>query len=178
MDDSIFLRLYEDFHHDVFNFLTYLTRNRDIAEDLMHEVYVRVLKSYESFEGKSSEKTWLFAIAKNVSIDYFRKQATMKKHTDLHFDWEAQQLESADRLPEKLVEMDEETQMVLEELHQCTGDQKMVILMRFFQDLSIAETAEVLGWTEAKVKTTQHRAVKALKDKVEARSVGKGRLYE
>lgn len=178
MDDSIFLRLYEDFHHDVFNFLTYLTRNRDIAEDLMHEVYVRVLKSYESFEGKSSEKTWLFAIAKNVSIDYFRKQATMKKHTDLHFDWEAQQLESADRLPEQLVEMDEETQMVLEELHQCTGDQKMVILMRFFQDLSIAETAEVLGWTEAKVKTTQHRAVKALKDKVEARSVGKGRLYE
>ncbi|GKV65652.1 MULTISPECIES: sigma-70 family RNA polymerase sigma factor [Sporosarcina] len=178
MDDSIFLRLYEDFHHDVFNFLTYLTRNRDIAEDLMHEVYVRVLKSYGSFEGKSSEKTWLFAIAKNVSIDYFRKQATMKKHTDLHFDWEAQQLESADRLPEQLVEMDEETQLVLEELHQCTGDQKMVILMRFFQDLSIAETAEVLGWTEAKVKTTQHRAVKALKDKVEARSVGKGRLYE
>ncbi|WP_301109981.1 sigma-70 family RNA polymerase sigma factor [Sporosarcina sp.] len=178
MDDSIFLRLYEDYHHDVFNFLTYLTRNRDIAEDLMHEVYVRVLKSYESFEGKSSEKTWLFAIAKNVSIDYFRKQAIVKKHTNFHFDWETQQLESTEQLPEQLVELDEETQIVLEELYQCTGDQKMVILMRFFQDLSIAETAEVLGWTEAKVKTTQHRAVKVLKEKVVARSVGKGRLDE
>ena len=66
MDDSVFQRLYEDYNRDVFNFLTYLTRDREVAEDLMHEVYVRVLKSYGRFEGKSSEKTWLFAIAKNA----------------------------------------------------------------------------------------------------------------
>ena len=42
----------------------------------------------------------------------------------------------------------------------------MVIVMRYFQDLSIAETAEVLGWTEGKVKTTQHRAIKALQKKL------------
>lgn len=178
MDDSVFLRLYEEYNRDVFNFLIYLTRNRDIAEDLMHEVFVRVLKSYSNFEGKSSEKTWLFAIAKNVSIDYFRKQATMKKHTDLHFDWETQELAAHGLLPEQLIELDEEKRLVLEELHNCTGDQKMVILMRFFQDLTIAETAEVLEWTEGKVKTTQHRAVKALKEKVEARSVRKGRSNE
>ncbi|WP_153732191.1 sigma-70 family RNA polymerase sigma factor [Sporosarcina obsidiansis] len=178
MDDSVFLRLYEEYNQDVFSFLTYLTRNRDIAEDLMHEVYVRVLKSYDSFERKSSEKTWLFAIAKNVSIDYFRKQATVKKHTHLHFDWETQELVAQDRLPEQLVELDEEKQLVLEELHSCTGDQKMVILMRFFQDLTISETAEILGWTEGKVKTTQHRAIKSLQLKVESRLGRKGRLHE
>lgn len=175
MDESIFLRLYEDYHQDVFNFLTYLTRDRDIAEDLSHEVYVRVLKSYGSFEGKSSEKTWLFAVAKNVSIDYFRKRSTARKHTDLHFDWETEQLATLDRLPDQIIELDEEKQMVLDELHRCTGDQKMVILMRFFQDLTIAETADVLGWTESKVKTTQHRAIKALQAGMEERLSGRGR---
>ncbi|PIC56766.1 RNA polymerase sigma factor SigX [Sporosarcina sp. P12(2017)] len=174
MDDSVFQRLYEDYNRDVFNFLTYLTRNRGVAEDLMHEVYVRVLKSYGRFEGKSTEKTWLFAIAKNVSIDYFRKQSTINKHANIHFDWETEQLASTDRLPEHLIEADEEQKQVLEALHTCTGDQKMVILMRFFQDLSVAETAEVLGWTESKVKTTQHRAIKALQVRLEARSAREG----
>ena len=44
----------------------------------------------------------------------------------------------------------------------------MVIVMRYFQDLSIAETAVVLGWTEGKVKTTQHRAIKSLQKKLNA----------
>ncbi len=39
----------------------------------------------------------------------------------------------------------------------------MVIIMRYFQDLSITETAQILDWTEAKVKTTQHRAIKFLR---------------
>ncbi len=174
MDDSVFQRLYEDYNRDVFNFLTYLTRDREVAEDLMHEVYVRVLKSYGRFEGKSSEKTWLFAIAKNVSIDYFRKQSMIKKHSNIHFDWETQQLTATDRLPEQLIEANEEQRLLLEALNTCTGDQEMVILMRFFQDLSVAETAEILDWTESKVKTTQHRAVKALKVKLQARSVKEG----
>ena len=73
MKESIFHRLYDEYHQDVFRFLVYLVKNRTVAEDLSHEVYVRVLKAYERFESKSSEKTWLFSIAKNVAIDYFRK---------------------------------------------------------------------------------------------------------
>ena len=74
MDDSVFSRLYDEYHNDVFRFLIYLMRDRDQAEDLMHEVYVRVLKAYSGFEGKSSEKTWLFSIAKNVAITISEKK--------------------------------------------------------------------------------------------------------
>ncbi|MHA6259608.1 RNA polymerase sigma factor SigX [Sporosarcina sp. CAU 1771] len=166
MDDSVFHRLYEQYHQDVFKFLIYLTRNRDHAEDLSHEVYVRVLKAYAGFEGKSSEKTWLFSIAKNVAIDHFRKNAVRRKHLFDKFDWEKSELVSTGILPEEMLLMSEEMQALLKELDQCTGDQKMVIVMRYFQDLSIAETAEVLGWTEGKVKTTQHRAIKSLQKKM------------
>ena len=176
MDDSVFHRLYEHYHQDVFKFLIYLTGSRDHAEDLSHEVYVRVLKAYVGFEGKSSEKTWLFSIAKNVAIDHFRKNSVRNKHLYDKFDWEKGELVSTGSLPDELALMNEEMKELLKELDTCTGDQKMVIVMRYFQDLSIVETAEVLGWTEGKVKTTQHRAIKALQRKMNALPTEGGKL--
>ncbi|MGH2317577.1 RNA polymerase sigma factor SigX [Planococcus sp. SE5232] len=172
MNDSVFHRLYEQYHQDVFQFLIYLVKNRHLSEDLMHEVYIRVFRAYDRFEGKSSEKTWLFSIAKNVAIDHFRKTAVRKKHSMEFFDWETQQLVSSDRIPEEVSLLNEDKILLYKALDTCTGDQKMVIIMRFFQDLSIAETADVLGWTEGKVKTTQHRAIKSLREKLIAREGG------
>ena len=162
-----FHRLYDSYHQDVFNFLFYLTKNRSAAEDLSHEVYVRVLKSYERFEGKSTEKTWLFSIAKNVAIDYFRKKQIRDKHSFTTFDWETEQLVSSTPTPEQFTEMNEQLRQLLSALEMCTGDQKMVVIMRYMQQLSVQETAEILGWTVAKVKTTQHRALKNLRQIME-----------
>lgn len=163
MNDSVFHRIYDSYHQDLFQFLIYLVQNRQVAEDLTQEVYIRVLKSYDSFQGKSSEKTWLFSIAKNVAIDHFRKQAVRKKRTMESFDWETMQLASSEMEPSDLTLLNDEMQQMLRQLNTCTGDQKMVIVLRYFQQLSIAETAEALGWTESKVKTTQHRAIHYLR---------------
>lgn len=164
--ESIFHRLYDEYHQDVFQFLIYMVKNRSVAEDLSHEVYVRVLKSYDSFQGNSSEKTWLFSIAKNVAIDYFRKMAVREKHHFNAFQWEQEQLISTAKSPEQFMELSEDLRTLLQALELCTGDQKMVIVMRFFQELSIQETADILGWTEGKVKTTQHRAIRALRERL------------
>lgn len=178
MNDSVFNRLYDEFHQDVFQFLIYLVKNRQTAEDLMHEVYVRVLKAYSRFEGKSTEKTWLFSIAKNVAIDHFRKTAVRKRHLFDFFDWETQELPSIGPLPEELAVMNDEMKDLLQALDECTGDQKMVVIMRYFQDLSISETAQILGWSEGKVKTTQHRAIHKLRDKLTGHARGEGVQHE
>ncbi|EGA89613.1 RNA polymerase sigma factor SigX [Planococcus donghaensis MPA1U2] len=174
MKDSVFHRLYDEYHQDVFQFLIYLVKNRHLAEDLMQEVYIRAFRAYDRFEGRSSEKTWLFSIAKNVAIDHFRKAAVRSKHSMEYFDWETQQLVSSEKLPEEVSLLNEDKIFLYKALDSCTGDQKMVVIMRFFQDLSISETAEVLAWTEGKVKTTQHRAIKALREKLIAREGGDG----
>lgn len=166
MDESIFHQLYEKYHHDVFKFLIYLTRDRVQAEDLVHEVYVRVLKAYPKFKGESTEKTWLFAIAKNVAIDHFRKQSVRSQRNDAYFDWETTEIVSQRPLPDDFIVQNEQMQELLQALDTCTEDQLFVIHLRYLQDLSIAETAKILGWTESKVKTTQHRAIKALKKKL------------
>lgn len=168
MDDSVFHRLYDEYHQDVFKFLIYLTSDRSQSEDLMHEVYVRVLRAYAKFEGKSSEKTWLFSIAKNVAIDHFRKKGLRSKHHLDSFNWETNEFSSSSPLPEEIMVLNDEMKQLLGALQTCTVDQKMVIMMRYFHDLSIAETAEVLNWTESKTKTTQHRAIQALKKKLNA----------
>jgi RNA polymerase sigma-70 factor, ECF subfamily len=165
--DSVFNDLYERYHQDVFQFLFYMVRNREQAEDLMQEVYIRVLKSYQHFEGKSSEKTWLFSIARNVAIDSFRKQKGWKQKIMEKFDWSTQQVKDEYPIPEEIAMQKEEIQLMYKGLENCTVDQRMVIIMRYIQELSITETAEALGWTESKVKTTQHRALKLLKKNME-----------
>ena len=165
--DSVFDELYKKYHHDVFQFLFYMVSHKETAEDLVQEVYIRVLKSYDRFEGKSAEKTWLFSIARNVAIDHFRKNKNWKDRIMEKFDWSKQQIKADDSLPEEVAILSEEVQYLYQALKVCTVDQKMVLILRYIQERSIAETAETLGWTESKVKTTQHRALKALKKHME-----------
>ncbi|USK32374.1 RNA polymerase sigma factor SigX [Bacillus sp. F19] len=161
--EEAFQRIYEKYHGDIFQFLFYMVKNREQAEDLVQEVYIRILKSYDSFEGRSSEKTWIFSIARHVAIDFFRKQKTLKQRILETFDWDRQQIQDIQPLPEEIAAQNEELQGIYRSLDSCTVDQRSVIILRYLQELSIAETAAALGFTESKVKTTQHRALKAIK---------------
>ncbi|MEH6942285.1 RNA polymerase sigma factor SigX [Bacillus sp. JJ722] len=164
---SVFQNLYEKYHQDVFQFLFYMVKNRETAEDLMQEVYIKVLHSYERFEGKSSEKTWLFSIARNTAIDHFRKQKTWMQRILHNFDWSRDTIQDCQPLPEEIAVLNDHVQKIYASLDCCTVDQRMVLILRFVQSLSIVETAEVLGWTVSKVKTTQHRALKTVRTLLE-----------
>ena len=176
--NSVFDELYTKYHHDVFQFLFYMVKSKVQAEDLVQEVYIRVLKAYGRFEGKSSEKTWLFSIAKNVAIDHFRKQKGWKQRLLESFDLSERQVTDDQPLPEELALQNEEIQLMYRCLDQCTVDQRVVIIMRYIHELTITETAEALAWTESKVKTTQHRALKNLKKLMEEMIVKEGMTSE
>ena len=166
--ENRFYEFYEKYHQNLFQFLFYMVKNREQTEDLVQEVYIRVLKSYHQFENRSSEKTWVFSIAKHVAIDFFRKQKRWKHRLADTFDMETNQISDLSPLPEDIAPQNESIQLMYRCLDKCKIDQRMVLILRYIQCLTIAETAEVLGWTEGKVKTTQHRALKALKLLMEA----------
>lgn len=140
-----------------------MVQNREQAEDLVQEVYIRVLKSYQYFKGESSEKTWLIAIARNVAIDFFRKHKGLNQRTINKVEFLELRIKDESPLPEEIIFQSEEMRLMYRCLEKCTIDQRSVIILRYIQDLSILETAQVLGWKESKVKTTQHRAIKQLK---------------
>ncbi|MGJ9382744.1 RNA polymerase sigma factor SigX [Salipaludibacillus neizhouensis] len=167
---SEFDRLYTAYHHQLFQYLFYMVRNREVAEDLVQEVYIKVLHSFETFEGKSSEKTWLYSVAKHVGIDWIRKQSRKKRKWEgKEYEWSEREFEIKDQspLPEEVLLQKDEVQQVYRVLKTCTEDQQQVVLLRYVQSLSISETADILGWTESKVKTTQHRAIKTLQKNLE-----------
>lgn len=144
-----------------------MVKDKNQAEDLVLEVYIRVLHSYKTFEGRSSEKTWLFSIARHVAIDWFRKQQTIRQRVLGTFDWDKQDVKDPDLLPDELAVQDENTKEIYAALDHCTIDQRAVIILRFIQGYSIMETAKALKFSESKVKTTQHRGLKVLRKHME-----------
>ncbi|CDQ39772.1 MULTISPECIES: RNA polymerase sigma factor SigX [Virgibacillus] len=170
----VFDQLYDNYHHDLYQFIFYMVKDKSTTEDLVQEVYIKVLKSHKSFKGESSIKTWLFSIARHVTIDYFRKQTRRKKRILSFFDWSVKEelVEDHAFLPEELAIQNEEIQAIYQCLDHCTFDQKSVIILRYIQSFSIKETAEILNFTESKVKTTQHRGLKELRKQLEFRSKG------
>ncbi|RPF55738.1 RNA polymerase sigma factor SigX [Aquisalibacillus elongatus] len=164
-----FQELYDRFHQDLYQFIFYMVKDKYTTEDLVQEVYIRVLKAYDTFEGRSSQKTWLFSIARHVTIDYFRKQGRRQKQSANRFDFEehGNLIKDEQPTPDEIAEKSEDIQMLYKCLDGCTKDQRMVVILRFIQQMSIKETADILNWTESKVKTTQHRAIQDLKDQMQ-----------
>ena len=161
--DSVIQDLYDKYHRDLYQFIFYMVKNHETAEDIVQEVYIRVMKSYGRFEGKSSEKTWLFSIARNAAIDHYRKSKGWKQRLLDNFDWERQSIRDTGPVPEEIAVQNSEIQSVYRCLSACSLDQQSVIILRYIQGMPISETAAILDWSESKVKTTQHRALKAIK---------------
>lgn len=167
---ALFDSFYNKYHKDLYNYVFYLVKNTTLAEDLIQEIYIRVIKSYDNFRGDSSEKTWLFSIARHVTYDYFRKQHRQRKYQNETFDWDelAGYIEGTEPIPEEIAVQNEQMQSVFKHLDQCTIDQKNVIILRYIQGFSLQETSEILNITVSKVKTTQHRGIKTLRKLLEA----------
>ncbi|QHT46908.1 RNA polymerase sigma factor SigX [Halobacillus sp. ACCC02827] len=173
---SFFDELYKQHHRDLFQFLIYMVKDRAVAEDLVQEVYIRVIKSYHSFRKQSSEKTWLLSIARHVAIDYFRKQKRKRDRIIETFDWtkNKESLRDGLPLPEEVAVMNEEVKEMYRALDKCSFNQRSVLILRYMQGMSIQETAEALSFSESKVKTTQHRGMKALRTHIEKAREGGG----
>nr|WGD74811.1 RNA polymerase sigma factor SigX [Bacillus subtilis] len=158
--EETFQLLYDTYHQDLYQFLFYMVKDKNQTEDLLQDVYIRVLNSYHTFEGRSSEKTWLLSIARHVAIDWFRKQQTIRQRILGTFDWDTQDVRDQQLSPDELAVQHENVREIYLALDQCTIDQRAVIILRFIQGYSIQETAKALRFSESKVKTTQHRGLK------------------
>jgi RNA polymerase sigma-70 factor, ECF subfamily len=148
-----------EFGSDVNHFLVYYLGQHNV-EDLVQDVFIKALKGLPNFEGKAGPKTWLFAIARNVAIDYERK----KKITGLLSIRLMKDRKDGQALDESFL-LREDLEKVYRIVRKLKRSFKEVLFYRIFEDFSIAETAEILGWTTSKVNVTLHRAIKIVREK-------------
>jgi RNA polymerase sigma-70 factor, ECF subfamily len=154
---------FQQYSNDLYQFLIYYLGSNDV-EDLVQEVFIRAIKKMDSFEGKSSPKTWLFSIARHIAIDEMRRKQRAKiKNLILMGNQESHETKT----PDSLLNLNETNKDLYNAIQQLNKNYRDVIIFRGIKELSVEETAEILNWKEEKVRLTFHRAIKALQKEKE-----------
>ena len=156
-----FANLYAQFYDKIFRYLYFKTANKQDAEDLTEDVFLRMLESISSFKWKKVPfSSWLFRIAHNLVVDYYRKRSRQKSES---LDFISHNIgESSDDM-DRILEMNLSIKQVLKSMENLTDLQKEVMSLRFAAGFSIAETAHVMHRSENAVKALQHASIKKLR---------------
>lgn len=151
--------LYDQHQDAVFRYLWARLGERQLAEDLTGDVFLRMLGALPNYRPNAPFRAWLYRIARNLLIDHYRKHA---QHATLPLQQaEAQSAPASD--PSQTAEHRLTVERVHHALARLEETQREVVTLRFLSDLSLQETAAALEKTEAAVKALQHRGLAALR---------------
>jgi RNA polymerase sigma-70 factor (ECF subfamily) len=149
--------LFEKYHVALFNFFMRLTGNRHISEDLIQEVFMRMLKYRTTYQGRSKFTLWMYQIARNAHIDFLRK----KKNT-LPLDEQWSEPITTEASPAEKLEGGQEAQLLRQALAQLPLKKREVLILSRYQNLKYKEIAELMDCHIGTVKAHVHRAIKEL----------------
>lgn len=149
--------LFERYQTMLYNFFLRLTGNRAASEDLVQEVFMRVLKYRAGYMGDSRFNVWLFQIARNAHIDHLRKQKTA-----LPLDEQHAETPSREPRPDVAYEVGQEAELVRRALDRLPAPKRELLVLFRFQNLKLREIAELMGVQVGTVKAQVHRALKDL----------------
>ncbi|NJM06274.1 sigma-70 family RNA polymerase sigma factor [Candidatus Gracilibacteria bacterium] len=157
-DQRAFAELVERYTGAVFNLAYRMLNNAQDAEDAVQEIFLRAYRRLDSYDTERKFVTWLLTIASNYCIDRLRRR---------RFDWltlddVAFWLPSTRTGPERNALLNEQRAAVQQALQALPEQYRSITVLRYWQDLSYLEIAEVTGLSESAVKTRLHRARKML----------------
>ena len=151
--------LYERHKKRLFGFFYNMNHNAALSEDMVQNVFVRMLKYKHTFTGEGSFSAWMFRAARNVSHDHFRKTTPMRNSEDIdNIDYKlcADQDQSSG--------MDDSISMLRNAMNKLPLEKREVLLMSKYRGLKFSEIGELLGCSEGAAKVKAHRALKDLKE--------------
>jgi RNA polymerase sigma-70 factor (ECF subfamily) len=149
-------------------YLLYLIGRQDYAEDLAQETWIRVLQRGSQYDGRQRFDLWLFAIARNLAIDYLRKKRKAVQTASSPDDGdEILQVSSAGPSPFEAAARSEDALRLAGRLQSLSPLYREALLLRFQEDLSLAEIAQVLGAPMTTVTSRIYRGLAALRSAFE-----------
>ena len=151
--------LFDRYKRPLYGFFYNMSRDGELAEDLVQNVFFRILKYRYLFKGEGDFKTWMFHIARNVSHDNFRKDKI--RHKDAIEDWEDHLRDDHDRVAD--IQKDEELHLLSMAMDRLPVEKRELILMSKYQERKYKEIGEIIGCTEGAVKVKVFRALQDLK---------------
>ena len=145
--------LFERHHRALYNFFVRLTRDRSASEDLVQEVFIRVLKYRHTFRGDSQFLTWAYQIARRAHIDWLRK-----KKPEAQWDDDKPEPVSSEPSVAQRIHEGQEQKLLKAAFARLPEDRREILVLSRYQGLQYDEIAKVLGCNVGAVKTRVHRA--------------------
>jgi len=156
LDETALATLAKEYYPIIFRYFYYRTKTKEDAEDLTSEVFVRVVSTIKTQKGYFT--AWLFRIAKNLLIDYYRKSEKSKETSLQQIDSESipdsHKYESETLRPKEIKKL----------LRFLTDEQKEVITLKFLENYSNEEVAKIMNKSIGAVKALQFRALSTMRD--------------
>ncbi len=150
------------YQHKVYNTVLSLLQNREDAEDVTQEVFIRIYQTQASFKGESSLSTWIYRISVNKSLDFIKSKKSKKRFAlvrSLFSDQESTAPVVPDFVhPGVVLERKEEAAVLLKAIDRLPEKQKIAFTLSKMEDLSYAEICEVMGATLSSVESLLFRA--------------------
>ncbi len=151
--------LYERYNRVLFGFFFKTTLDAQASEDLVHTVFFKIIKYREKYRADEGPfAAWMFRIAHNANIDYFRSREHCRDETRI----EAADIPGGEGPDENLLK-NEKTRRVKEALACLTDAQREVLILSRYQDLKYEEIAGILKCRVGTVKARVFRAVEKLR---------------
>jgi RNA polymerase sigma-70 factor, ECF subfamily len=166
-DPDLLDRLIEQYQHRLLRYLIYLSGNRELAEDLFQETWIRVLERGYQYDGRHEFSTWLYAVARNLTIDSLRKKSPVSLDgmiDGLAADERRASFEPADTRPMawEVVQQHEQAERISAALVSIPAEYREAIVLRFQDELALEEIAAVTRAPLGTVKSRLYRGLNML----------------
>lgn len=150
--------LYNLFFDKIFRFIYYRVGHKETGEDLTEEVFTKAFTSLANLKEPNAFEGWLYQIARNKVIDYYRSKKIVIALDEIEntLEYETNIIDT--------VNLEFQQKLIVKVLKQLPSDQQKVIKLKFFEDLTNAEIAQLLEKPEGAVRVIQHRAINKLKN--------------
>ncbi len=156
-DTSQLAALFERHHQSLYQYLLYLSRNRTLSEDLVQEVFFRVLKYAHTFDAHLAFPVWIYGMGRNAYFDWLHKRRKEVHGMDLN------EVRSPETLPEEMAKRKQDAALLQAALAKLPEDKREVLVLSRFHNMPYTDIARVMQCEVGTVKVRVYRALKELR---------------
>ncbi|MCW3088406.1 MAG: DNA-directed polymerase subunit sigma-24 [Sediminibacterium sp.] len=153
--------LFERYHSQLFGFLFHMTGQRELSEDLVQNVFYRMLKYRHTFRGDGEFRAWMYHVARNVIHDQGRSSKRSVREYEL--DEQAERI-GGGPMADEPIQKKQELRALQAALARLQVESREVLILSRYQELKYHEIASIMNITEGAVKVRVHRALHQLKN--------------
>ena len=168
-DDNGLCEIIDEYNRGLSLYINHIVNNKCIAEEIMQNTFVKLAIKKPKFKGKSTFKTWLFAIARNEAVDFLRKKPRL---SDIPVDEDFEISDETDIENEYLKK--EQKIKLHNSIKKLSEEYKQIIYLIFFEEFSVDEASKILNKSKHQTSDLVYRAKSALKIQLEK----EGFVYE